>query len=249
MRIATYNIICLEGWPYEEARPALGSPGGEVSIDLYTKVLTDLDCDVLALQELGSVDNMKRLATKLDRYLAPLPSATRFCGCVLSKYPVLETRLFNECGPRGKEALFSRFGGAALIQVADDRRMWIVNVHLNPHHESVRAEEAALLGAHLDALREVEPRVMVMGDFNSVPGEAIHRRLKERSFVNAMESFGGGIVPTDGRGRVAVDHIYVSPALASQVRSARVIDAPGYKMSGEDTWAYSDHLPVLVDLN
>lgn len=53
----------------------------------------------MSLQEVNTVEEMKYLAKALDRYLAPLPSPTRYAGCVLSTYPVLETRLFNDSGP------------------------------------------------------------------------------------------------------------------------------------------------------
>lgn len=246
MRIVTYNILLLEGWPHEKAVDVMGEPGTEQNYTFFTQLFEQFDAEIIALQEVSTVEQMKELAKRLQRYLAPFPSPTRYAGCVLSQYPVLETRTFNDVGPRGREGLFSRFGGATLLDLGQEK-LWVVNIHLNPHEIEIRNAEADLLAKHVDALLKVEENVVVVGDYNSVMGEAVHQRLQERGFANAMQEFGGGIVPTDGLGRVAIDHVYVSPQLKGRVTKAQVLSSHGFKKPEPDSWAYSDHLPVVVD--
>lgn len=248
VRVLSYNVLGFQGWP-ERMMPKvpLTDETGAANLGFWVDLLRGLDCDIICLQEVDTVERMKHLASALDRYLAPFPSPTRYAGCVLSTSPIVETRLFNECGPRGRTGLFSRFGGAALLEIGEER-VWVVNLHLNPHDIEMRSAEGDLLARHLDTLLIVEPKAMVMGDFNCRVDEQIHGLLRDRGFVNAMERAGGGLQPTEWQGVKAIDHIYVSAALAGRLVAAQVVTGPGFTQDEDHPWSYSDHLPVVAEL-
>ena len=64
MKIGTYNVLGLKGYPPEEATNTIGKPGDESNVAHFAQVFTQLDCDILALQEgihLPTSESEKRL--------------------------------------------------------------------------------------------------------------------------------------------------------------------------------------------
>ena len=112
-----------------------------------------------------------------------------------------------------------------------------------------------MLKQRVKQLQNITGNMIVLGDFNSQVDEQVHQHLEEMNFVNAMETVGGGIqgtMDTVGIRRHYIDHIYVSPSLASHLQGARVIRNPGFRHDGpqeKGVWVHSDHLPVVVQLN
>ena len=58
MRVVTYNVLGLQGYPPGEALDEVGSFGSEAHLDHFAGVFAELDADILALEEGdGSVIN------------------------------------------------------------------------------------------------------------------------------------------------------------------------------------------------
>lgn len=255
MRIGTYNVYGLNGYPQEESQKVLGRPGSAENTAHYVKVFEELGCDVLALQEGVAVAAMQGIARQLGMYLATMPSPINWPGHVLSRYPVIESRVFSHLVPgAGVVPPFSRTAGAALLEVGD-APVWVVDVHLHPGDVDLRRVEGGLLWDAVEGLMAVTDRVIVLGDFNSAVDEHVHGRLKDGSFVNAMEEAGGGVqktMDTVGINIHYIDHIYLSPALAPRLKSAAVVRDEGFRHDGpqvEGLWVHSDHLPVVAELD
>ena len=51
MRIGTYNVLGLRGYPPAEAEKEIGSPLSEAAAKHFVTVFNELDCNILALQE------------------------------------------------------------------------------------------------------------------------------------------------------------------------------------------------------
>jgi endonuclease/exonuclease/phosphatase family metal-dependent hydrolase len=253
MRIVTYNVLGLQGYPPGEALSDVGSFGGEAHIDHYVGVFKELDADILALEEGVTAAMMKGIAQRLEYHLATFASPTAFPGHVLSRYPILESRTFSHFDPGVEVVPFSRTAGAALLSMGEER-VWVVVVHLHPGDVAMREREAGLLKGQLEKLMEVAKRILVLGDFNCDVEEQMHGDLKALGFANAMETVGGGVqltMDTVGVGQQRIDHIYASPALKAGLRSAEVIRRPGFRHDGpqvEGLWVHSDHLPVMAEL-
>ena len=250
MRIGTYNVLGLSGYPSERARADLVDAAR--TVEHFADVFASLACDVLALQEGPDHATMRALARRLGCHLAAFPSPTAYPGYVLSRWPILESRVYAHAGPDGGQAAFSRCAGAALLQW-NDGRLWVVGIHLHPKDRAMRRLEAQRLAGHLASLDGALPTV-VLGDFNASLPEEVHGCLAARGFVNAMVEAGGGAAPTMDTAGVSpkvIDHIYVDGRLAGRLVGARVVRAPGFRRdaaAATPAWVHSDHLPVLADL-
>ncbi|MSS71157.1 MAG: hypothetical protein EXS64_06690 [Candidatus Latescibacteria bacterium] len=254
MRIGTYNVLGLRGYPPEEAEKVIGDRLGEVAAGHFAGVFGGLGCDILGLQEGVPFPQIQRVARAMGVRLATFPSPCGWPGHLLTRHPILESRTFSHFAPDAGERPLSRVAGAALLDVGDDQRLWVVVIHLYPgigeDRRARRAPEVVLLDERVAALVAETPHVIVLGDFNCQVEEEMHQRLKAQGFVNAMERVGGGLQPTIGQH--AIDHIYASPALAGRLTAAEVIRGPGFLVEepkGPGQWAYSDHLPVIAEMD
>jgi len=254
MRIGTYNVLGLRGYPPEAAEKVIGDRLGEVAAAHFAGVFGGLGCDVLGLQEGVPFPQIQRVAGAMGVHLATFPSPCGWPGHLLTRSAILESRTFSHFAPDAAERPLSRVAGAALLEAGEGRRLWVVVIHLYPgigeDRRARRAPEAAILDGRVAGLAAETPDVIVLGDFNSQVDEEMHQRLKARGFVNAMERAGGGLRPTIGAH--AIDHIYVSPGLAGHLTTAEVVRRPGFIVEAPKTpgqWAHSDHLPVVAELD
>jgi endonuclease/exonuclease/phosphatase family metal-dependent hydrolase len=249
VRVGTYNVLGLTGFPPAVAAAALGT--GEAREEHFAAVFGGLGCDVLVLQEGPAPDLVRRIAERLQMHVAGFASPTAYPGYVLSRAPIRESRTYAHAGPGGRDGPFSRAAGAARLDLGL-QGIWVVGLHLHPSNRVLRDREAELLEGILGDLGAGP--VVVAGDFNAPLGETVHAIFSARGFTNAMEGAGGGVratMDTDGIRPHAIDHIYVSPELSPALEAARVVTDPGFRAEAPapaGTWVHSDHLPVLADL-
>ena len=249
MRIGTWNVCGFRGYAEADARPDLSSVEG------WAGVLARLDCDVLALQEVGlDRDWLGRLAARLGLHTSFLSSPVRWPAAILSRLPIRERsdHLLDDVAnvEPSEEGPFSRSAGTVLIEWGARADLWIVSLHAHPHDATMRDREAEVLSGRLRQMAARDELVAVVGDFNSEPPEPLHRCLSDLGFQNAFVSGRTPRTRLQDRDQVAIDHIYLSaslrPALLGQ---ARAVSQTGFLPRGGAGWAYSDHLPVVVDLD
>jgi endonuclease/exonuclease/phosphatase family metal-dependent hydrolase len=254
MRIGTYNVYGLNGYPQEESQKTLGHPGTAENTAHYVQVFNELACDILALQEGVAVQAMQGIARQLGVQLATFPSPLNWPGQVLARYSLVESRVFSHMVADEATPPFSRTAGAVLVDLGD-KALWVVDVHLHPGDVALRQVEGDILWKRLGALMAVTDNVVVLGDFNSEVDEKVHQNLKEMGFVNAMETAGGGLqatMDTVGIKTHFIDHIYLSPTMKPYLQSAKVIRNEGFRHDGpqaDGVWVHSDHLPVVAELD
>lgn len=255
MKIATYNVLGLTGYPAEQAKKELGSGGSDAHTAHFAGVFVGLGCDIIALQEGIAVRTMQKIAQEMGYFLATLLSPIAWPGHVLSRYAIVESRTFSHLAPQEAVPPFSRTAGAALLEIGDGEKLWVVNVHLHPGDVELRALEGDILRARVGELMALCENIIVLGDFNSEVDERVHVHLAALGFVNAMQGVGGGIagtMDTVGIQTHYIDHIYCSPSLAPKLSDARVIREAGFRHDGpqrEGLWVHSDHLPVVAELD
>ena len=254
MKIGTYNVLGLTGYPAAEANKAIGAAGTEANVEHFAGVFAELGCDILALQEGVAVRAIQQVAKKMGYSVATAPSPIAWSGHVLSRYPIVESRTFSHAGPDEEVPPFSRTAGATLLQTAPGQLLWLVNVHLHPGDVPLREREADILREKMQGLLAVTENVVVVGDFNSEVTEKVHGHLRDMGFANAMQEVGGGIqatMDTVGINIHYIDHIYCSKTMAPKMKNARVVRDPGFRHDGpqaEGVWVHSDHLPVVAEL-
>jgi endonuclease/exonuclease/phosphatase family metal-dependent hydrolase len=251
MRIGTYNVYGLRGYPETVAAAALGDPESATATAHFQAVFQALSCDVLALQEGVSHRQIQQIAVALDLHAATFRSPLHWPGHLLSRYPILETRTLSQPSLVAAARPFSRTAGAALLSLPHNGRLWVIVVHLHPRSRMLRRREAAILRRVAQACLRATDHVVVLGDFNSAPPEPIHQALRQLGFQSAIEAVCAEPQPTfiaTGQIQLALDYIYISAALAPRLRNATVVRSPGFYADIAAGWVHSDHMPVVIDL-
>ena len=151
MQIGTYNLLGLRGYPPEESSAEIGNPGDESNAAHFMQVFAELNCDILALQEGIAVRTIQPIAHQMDCYLATFPSPINWPGHILSRYPILESRIFSHTDPTQATPPFSRTSGAALLSVEVDTTLWAVDIHLQ------RCGSPSTGSRHVETTRQTTP--------------------------------------------------------------------------------------------
>jgi endonuclease/exonuclease/phosphatase family metal-dependent hydrolase len=227
VRVLSYNI-----------RHGAGMDG-RVDLERTAAVIRALAPDVVLLQEVdsctartGGIDQAGALAE-----LAELPHYAfgRFMEyedgaygmAILSATPVFEQ--WNAELPGGTEP---RSALAARIRPSPSvPELVVVGIHLY-RTETERFEQARRL---IDIFGEETAPVLLVGDFNSEPGDAVMRLLGERWTLPPKPSDARLTWPADAP-RVEIDHAMYRPEQRIEVLDYRVIDER----------LASDHRPVLL---
>jgi endonuclease/exonuclease/phosphatase family metal-dependent hydrolase len=256
MRIGTYNVLGLTGFPRDEAGKVLGDPLSEQTAGHFAGVFSSLGCDILALQEGVALAQIQKIALAMSSQVATMPSPIAWSGHVITRFPILESRVYSHPRPDAANYPFSRTAGAVLLSPEAGLRLWVVNLHLHPSRLELRNAEAEFMAERIDLLLETGCPVIVLGDLNCLIEEAIHIMLMSKGFTNAMVEVGGGLQPTMDtagvKGEWAIDHIYVSRDLAGRLTGAEVIRREGFRYDEPvqpGRWVHSDHLPVVATLD
>lgn len=255
MRLGTYNVLGLTGYPAAAAKADLHGKDSPETVAHFASVFRGLGCDVLALQEGVTPGQMQRIGREVGMSLATIPSPQNWPGHVLSSYPIIESRVYSHMAPSAETEPFSRCAGETLLLLPNAESLCLVVVHLHPSDRALRDREASLLHEKLPELLALASHVAVVGDFNSAVDENLHRTLRSADFVNAMAHAGGGVhatMDTAGIKPHFIDHIYLSASLIPYIETARVVRDAGFRHDAPlpaGTWVHSDHLPVVVDLS
>lgn len=212
-----------------------------VDLERTAAVIRALDPDVVLLQEIDSsagrtdgVDQARELAT-----LTGLPHYAfgRFMTydggaygmAVLSASPLLAHA--NHVLPEGDEP---RSALAARIRpLAGGPEIVFVGIHLY----RTAAERFAQARTLVDLFDEEESPVLLVGDFNSEPGDPVMRLLGEHWTMPAKPT-GDRLTWRADAPEVEIDHVLYRPDTRFVVADYRVIDER----------EASDHRPVLITL-
>ncbi len=239
LRVATYNVHGCVG------------TDGRRSESRIAEVIANLEADIVGLQELdlgrsrsAGVDQAGVIAGQLGwhhHFQAAMRSGAEHYGhAILSRYPLALRRAV--CLP-GIAPFFCREERAALaMDVATDAGIvHVINTHLGLGRRERRLQAELLSSAEwIESSRGGAPLIL-LGDFNSLPGSFPHRvlsrRLRDvRRLVRPARPW--RTFPTRFP-LLAVDHIFVNAAL--QPLSVAVPRTPLSRIA-------SDHFPLLTEL-
>ena len=179
MRVGTYNVLGITGFPKEAAAASLGGPAAAGRISHFVEAFSALETDILHLEEGVTLAMAQQLADGMGRYVATFASPMDWSanglgqGCtghVISRFPILESRTFSHHPPVQLESpteaprsgvgsgladggvVFSRTAGAALLDVGGGTTLWAVTLHLHPGDVPMRNAEAELVAAKIPEL-------------------------------------------------------------------------------------------------
>ena len=145
-------------------------------------------------------------------------------------------------------AVFSHHESSSMIRVISNHFHFGQDLAVIREYEgnAVRHYVEELLADPLES-----PRIAVVGDFNAAPEGSPHPQLTSGGQLQIVEKENSQNTGVMSSGNANIDHMYMSsPAFQSTVgQSSFVILPEHYAESPEEFEAtYSDHSPVLVDL-
>lgn len=235
LRVLTYNV-----------RRCLGADG-RLDPERIAAVIAACRADVVALQELdvgrarsGGIDQAEVIAGHLgmrSHFHPAMRVMEEFYGdAILTALPSRLVRAAGlpervGCEPRG--ALWAAI-------TAGDTEVQVVTTHLGLGRGERRAQAEALLGPAFLGDPACRDPVVLLGDFNALPGSGVHRRLAAR--LPDAQGARAWLRPTFPARLplLRIDHVFVSRGIA--VRGVRTL-------SGRLARIASDHLPLVADLD
>jgi endonuclease/exonuclease/phosphatase family metal-dependent hydrolase len=239
LRAATYNVRACRG------------TDGHRSEERVAKIIAALEVDVIGLQELdrnrrrsGRVDQARVLAEILGwhGYFHPAlrMGDEEYGDAILSRYP-MRLRQAREL-PSVRTRLCPESRAAIWMEIETPRgKVQVINTHLGIGRRERLMQTELLVGP--DWLGRVEPGdpLVLLGDFNSLPGsppfELLGGRLRDvRTFVSPRPRL--RTFPTRFP-LLALDHIFINDRLAAT--SVAVV-------RNAETRIVSDHFPVVAEL-
>jgi len=239
LRVATYNVHGCFGLDRRRSE------------DRIAKVIAELSADIVGLQELdrnrrrsGSVDQAGLIAEQLGwhRYFHPAlrMGEEHFGNAILSRYPLTLRRASDLPGTAPFYCREKR--GAISMEVETPFGLvHIINTHFGLGRGERLLQAQMLTGTEWFGETPPENPLIVLGDFNTLPGSRTHRALTEalRDVRKLVRPAGPrGTFPTSFP-RFAVDHIFINSAL--RPLSLTVHRTPLARMA-------SDHLPLVCVL-
>lgn len=235
LRVMTYNVHSCVG------------VDKVLSVERIAQVIRLADVDVVALQEIdvgqkrtARLHQIELLAKALNMHhvFHPLLGAKGelYGDAILSRYPISLIKLGGLPVTRGLEPR-----GAILVKLQlAEQSVYVLNTHLGLNFAERRRHAASLLSEEWLGQKFLEKRLIVCGDFNSLPGSQIHRAfcLNLKDALEVLESSKERTFPSYlALGRI--DHIFLSPDL--KPLKYQIPRTPLARLA-------SDHLPLIVEL-
>ncbi|MBK3396192.1 endonuclease/exonuclease/phosphatase family protein [Methylobacterium sp. IF7SW-B2] len=237
LRVLTYNVRrCLGG-------------DGRIDPARIAAVIAACRADVVALQELdvgrarsGGIDQAEAIAARLgmrSHFHPALRVMEELYGdAILTALPCRLVRAEGLPERAGREPRGALWAAVAV----GDAEVQVVTTHLGLGRHERAAQTDALLGPRFLGDPACRDPVVLLGDFNALPGSAVHRRLSER-LPDAEGSVRRAWARPTFPARLPllrIDHVFVSRGVA--VREVR-------RVQGRLARTASDHLPLVADLD
>jgi endonuclease/exonuclease/phosphatase family metal-dependent hydrolase len=225
---------------------------GRLSPQRIADVVAHSNPDILALQELdvgrartGHVDQAQVIALSLGmvaHFHPALRSAGELYGdAILTRGPSQLVKAAALPSPREhrRDGREEPRGALWVSTKIDGRTINIVNTHFGLTRPERRAQVEALLGAGWISDAPCDIPLLLLGDFNTLPGSRTYRALSRRLMPAAPPTFRRQTATFPSRFPVlALDHIFGNDRIVW--RQARTLNGPLPR-------AASDHLPLLAE--
>ena len=220
--------------------------------------MRQIDADILCLQEISSIDNIKLLEKMLGNYrlivdTEEIKKQIRFNVFLVKKH--IDIIEFKTHDPK--------IIALTVFDPAIRQPITIYNCHLKSDASGInnitREQELRFLITKITA-----SNVIITGDFNCVSKSNELKILTKKSYINLFDSYTNSIPyytywydknrsSTIDRGELyQLDHFFVSPSLINKVKNRRVLkDVCTNAMNIIDNSRYyiSDHCPIIMTLH
>lgn len=265
IKIATYNVENLfdgkeASSKYDDYKVcAIGCPWNEKQyqdkLQRTSKVIKDIDADIIALQEIENLEVTKALAKKngYKYYFFAKPKGSSVGNAFLSKFPFKAKRYYPVYGTRTRD----------IVRVDLELNKEIIslfNVHLPANRNSPSTKQKAIL-ALKEALKDGKNNI-ILGDFNSEYQQnfILEDLLKNGTFVSLWDFLNKD--KYSHVSRRAIDNVLVEKTFFAKnskieykkgsfevFKKAYMFDEKGnLKKLNQKMFLYSDHFPLLFSL-
>ena len=255
-RFATLNVY----WLYDEAPPhkkwaeQRDDQSWEQALEVLARALAEIDADVIALQEIEDRKAVERLNGALSKLGQAYPyfwvgaSTDAYTGqdvAIMSRFPPLSEPIRSY--PSMREEFYNSKGYSRLATVQKlmrvdievfDEPVTVYALHLKSKRgkqfdsDAERFAQARIVRRLVrPTLEKGRPNVIVMGDFNDVPGSAALRRIRglhdsSWNLSNATESSEmqgeSWTYIYDGR-KQQIDHVLLSKFMFERIALATAV--------------------------
>lgn len=242
MRILTHNVYWFQGSPSRWGKERVAA--SDVVFDALAELYASQRPDVVCLQEVQAERFVRSLSERLnlpDWIFFPGGKREDYGGAILCRAGAELADRTRDAG----EALHERFHARA-----NTGGMVIASIHLpsNRYHAS-RAEGEAARVAELDQIVSTAPAPdVVLGDFNSTPGSAPYRHMRERGYIDAAAETGADTLSSFRTHRV--DYTWLGPQVTERLSHFETLEyGPFVRTEANgNTWRLSDHPPLILEL-
>ena len=220
--------------------------------------MRQVDADILCLQEISSIDNIKLLENMLGNYklivdTEEIKKKIMFNVFLVKKHiDIIEFKTHT-----------SKIIALTVFDPAIRQPITIYNCHLKSDHSGInnitRERELRFLITKITT-----SNVIITGDFNCVSKSNELKILTKKSYINLFDSYTNSIPyyshwydknrsSTIDHGELfQLDHFFVSPSLINKVKNRNVLkDVCTNAMNIIDNSRYyiSDHCPIIMTLH
>ena len=239
LRVATYNVHGCVGTDKQRSEARIAEVIAELGVDVIG--LQELD---LSRQRSAGIDQAGAIAEALGwhrHFHAAMQHGDEHYGhAILSRHPLTLRRA--ECLP-GLGSFFCREQRAAVGMdvLTEHGPVHVINTHLGLGRSERRLQAELLTSADWLAASNGGAPLILLGDFNSLPGSRPHRMLSRhlRDVRQLVRPRGGYRTFPTSFPVLAVDHIFVNAAL--HPRSVSVHRTAVARVA-------SDHFPLVAEL-
>lgn len=225
---------------------------GKSNLDEIASLIKQQKPDVVLLQEVdrgtnrsGKIDQVAELASATKFQSAFAPSLFNYDGGEYGLAILSEQLIgYHATVPLRVLPVQTRAGGSnepriALVAIVDvEKDTWrAVNTHLDPADDGGRPQEVAGLVDAIHSQQAAGTPLLVGGDFNSTPDNAVLEPLRTAGLHDAWTQCGSGdgfTYPAD-KPTKRIDYLWMSEGMTCE--SAQVLDSQ-----------ISDHRPLLVTI-
>lgn len=283
IRLTTYNVENLFDEKDDPALSGgledIDDAKPKEHIEAVAAAIRRLDPDILALQEVESKEVVlwfrdTFLAGMGYDYVASLDAGDPrgIENAVLSRFPIREEEVWlnlslgvhpPKLGSRdhpeaGQPLVLKRSPLGVKVEVGEGERLTMFVVHHKSgrdygYQRTAEAKRVVELAKGAGS-GNPEAWVVILGDFNSVPGSEAHQTYSDAGWVDVIPGARTAETTSHSSGR-AIDHILVTPSmskhLAGQGFVLGTVDRPegaDWRTTPEPAGWASDHYPVSVDL-
>lgn len=249
LRVITYNIFGLTGWPADRGRTkkavALGQMAQRMAMELAL-----YEPDIIHFSESPKEELTREIAERLGMHHVRFPGAGHWPGTLLSKFEIVESQNVPMTGERPKE-LFTRHWGKAIVELPGMGPVIVHSAHLFPTADTtIRLQEIRTM---IEAMRpdlDSGRSILLMGDLNHGPETEEHQLWLDAGLVDTFVKVGQGEGLTF-RADIAqwrIDYVMAAGALAEKVVESRPLFEGAFRLAIDDkeSFSLSDHIPQLA---